>query len=64
MPDPTHAPAARRPRRRSAPTLDPRRRRRELVDLIATGADAWQQLTPELLNTVCGCLYLEHGIGA
>ena len=37
MPDPTHPPAARRPRRRADPFADPRTRRRELVDLIAAG---------------------------
>jgi hypothetical protein len=37
MPDPTHPPAARRPRCRADAFADPRTRRRELVDLIATG---------------------------
>ncbi|MCW5775351.1 MAG: hypothetical protein KIS87_02750 [Phycisphaeraceae bacterium] len=37
MPDPTHPPAARRPRRRADSFADPRTRRRELVDLIAAG---------------------------
>ncbi|MCW5766812.1 MAG: hypothetical protein KIT68_12655 [Phycisphaeraceae bacterium] len=37
MPDPTHTPAARRLRCRADAFADPRTRRRELVDLIATG---------------------------
>lgn len=37
MPDLTHPPAARRPRCRTDISADPRTRRRELVDLIATG---------------------------
>jgi transposase len=32
--------------------------------LLDAGADAWQQLTPELLRSVCACPYLEHVIEA
>jgi transposase len=32
--------------------------------LLDAGAEAWQQLTPELLRTVCACPYLSHEIQA
>lgn len=32
--------------------------------LLNAGAEAWQQLTPELLRSVCACPYLEHVIEA
>ena len=32
--------------------------------LLDAGAHAWQQLTPELLRTVCACPYLSHEIQA
>lgn len=31
--------------------------------LLDAGAEAWQQLTPELLQTVCACDYLPRGEG-
>lgn len=31
--------------------------------LLDAGADAWQQLTPDTLKSVCACNYLEHEIG-
>ena len=30
--------------------------------LLDAGAQAWQQLTPQLLRTVCACTYLSHEI--
>ena len=32
--------------------------------VLDAGADAWQQLTPELLRSVCACPYLPHEIEA
>jgi hypothetical protein len=32
--------------------------------LLDAGADAWQQLTPELLLSVCACPYLTHELKA
>lgn len=32
--------------------------------LLDAGADAWQQLTPELLRSLCACPYLSHQIQA
>lgn len=32
--------------------------------LLSAGAEAWQQLTPETLRSVCACPYLEHVIQA
>ena len=31
--------------------------------LLDAGAEAWQQLTPEVLRSVCACPYLEREIG-
>ena len=31
--------------------------------LLDAGAQAWQQLTPDVLRTVCACPYLEREIG-
>lgn len=30
--------------------------------LLDAGADAWQQLTPELLQSLCSCDYITHGV--
>jgi transposase len=35
---------------------------RDYQHLLDAGAQAWQQLTPELLRSVCACPYLEHVI--
>jgi len=31
--------------------------------LLDAGADAWQQLTPEVLKSICACDYIEREIG-
>ncbi|MFN7439763.1 MAG: hypothetical protein ACK5TV_06190, partial [Phycisphaerales bacterium] len=30
--------------------------------LLDAGAEAWQQLTPELLRSVCACDYITHDL--